>query len=193
MMDAGVSWKLVAVPGSDSAAIDRICRFRADVWRSTLESSGRSFPGLEIRDAWEPAAWHWMVQDSQDRIVASARLIVMDDLQEIPEFEQYLCIGVSELDGRIAAPDRVVVDPSHQRQGLAQQLLEVQERAAIAQGAIIAVRQASPSMVRLIAGRGWVVHGPAKPDPSFPGVVFSIAYISLAVGCKRHEPSRNAA
>jgi GNAT superfamily N-acetyltransferase len=192
-MDAGTFRKPVAVCGNDVETIARICQFRADVWRSTLVSSGRSFLGLEIRDAWDSSAWHWIVRDTHDRIIASARLIVMDDLKGIPEFEQYLCLGLSKLQGRVAAPDRVVVDPSHQRQGLAQLLLNAQELTAIAQGAVIAVRQASPSMVRIIVGQGWVVHGPAKPDPSFPGVDFSIAYKPLAEGCKLHRPSRNAA
>jgi hypothetical protein len=46
---------------------------------------------------------------------------------------------------------------------------------AQADGATLAIRQASPRMVKLLMRRGWQLVGPALPDPRFPGVSFTVA------------------
>jgi hypothetical protein len=53
-------------------------------------------------------------------------------------------------------------------------LLDRQDAAARAAGAVLAVRQASPGMRRLLERRGWQAHGPGPVDPRFPGVEFTV-------------------
>ena len=47
-----------------------------------------------------------------------------------------------------------------------------------------AVRQASPTMVRLLLRRGWQVVGPASDDPRFPGISFQVTWFDYTA-----EPS----
>ncbi len=189
---------LQSVSGSDHGSLRRIAKFRADTWRSTLAADGHTFHSSEIGDAWDEEAMHWVVlksppNDSEPRIVASARLIVANSLQEIPESEQYIGRGLPNLEGPIAAPDRVVVAPVYQGRGLAARLLEVQETTAQSLHAKWAVRQASPSMVRRLATRDWSLVGPADADAKFPGVVFTIAYKILIADLVQQCRSKGAA
>ena len=59
-------------------------------------------------------------------------------------------------------------------------LVDLQDRVARAFGAQFAVRQASDSMARIIARRGWRLVGPASADPRFPGASFTVAYRQIA-------------
>lgn len=172
--------EIVVVDPADSASLAEVCRFRAAVWAATLESSGARFEGAELRDAWDAGALHWVVLDESGQIAASARLVIAAELAGIPEPAEYRGRGIPFGNGPVAAPDRIVVRPDFQQRGLASRLLEAQEVAAQQRGAEIAVRQASPAMVRRLLPRGWVTAGPARPDPKFPGVNFTVAYKQLA-------------
>ena len=108
-----------------------------------------------------------MVRDG-DELVAAARLSVHERLADVPEAEEYAAVGL-QLEGRIAAPARVVVAAAARRHGLAGQLLDAQDAAARAAGCAFAVRQSSPAMSRLLARRGWRDAGPAGLDERFPG------------------------
>jgi GNAT superfamily N-acetyltransferase len=79
----------------------------------------------------------------------------------------------------IAAPARVIVDPHYRGSGIAQALLDAQDRTARAEGATIALRQASPAMRRLLERRGWCYHYAGPADPRFPGVEFSVMSLEL--------------
>jgi GNAT superfamily N-acetyltransferase len=170
------SYRFARLNSQDPIAIGDICRFRAHVWQATLRKAGHEFEHSEIRDAWDASATHWIVRDASGQIAASGRLIVAQDWMGIPEPSEYLEKGIPEVKGLIAAPDRIVVRPDCQKGGLASRLLELQEQEAERLGAAIAVRQASPGMLRCIEKRGWVAVGPASPDPKFPDVAFTVAY-----------------
>lgn len=162
---------------SDASSIEEICRLRATVWRKTGDISDRAFADGRWRDAFDDVSRHWVVTRN-DEIVAAARLSLHDRLAQVPEADEYLAAGM-RLDGVIAAPARVVVCPSARRRGLAGELLDAQEQAALRAGATHAVRQASPAMCRLLGRRGWRHVGAAKSDARFPNVTFQIMVSDL--------------
>ncbi|MCA9174206.1 MAG: GNAT family N-acetyltransferase [Planctomycetales bacterium] len=162
---------------SDEESLRRICRLRAEVWTG----SGALLPD-SWRDELDEGARHWAVWDASGQLVAAARLTLHESLNTLCEAEEYLRYAelLTPLEGRIAAPDRVVVAPFARNRGLADCLLELQEQAAQAEGARLAVRQASPAMCRLLVRRGWQLLGPATSDPRFPQTRFTVAAKTLA-------------
>jgi GNAT superfamily N-acetyltransferase len=161
----------------DEAGIEAICELRGSVWRETGAVSPDAFPSGGWRDGFDAVSRHWAFT-LDGRMVAAARLSVHDRLDEVPEATEYLGAGL-RLEGRIAAPARVVVAASARRRGLAWRLLDVQEEAARDAGALHAVAQSSPGMVRLRERRGWRDIAPASPDPRFPGVRFRVMTLAL--------------
>lgn len=159
---------------SDAATIDEICRFRAQVWMATAGTAADAFPHGRWRDADDDNARHWICRSAEGKLLAAARLAVLDRLSDIIESHEYhrYCL---EVDGRVAAPDRVVVSTTAQGCGLAGLLLDEQHRAALESGAVCAARQASPRMVQLLIRRGWQVLGAASIDRRFPTTTFSVA------------------
>jgi GNAT superfamily N-acetyltransferase len=157
---------------TDARTIEAICRFRESVWRETGALSSGAFRGGGWRDEFDDISRHWIFTFGS-RIVAAARLSLHDRLAKVPEAEEYLRAGL-RLEGVIAAPARMVVCRSMRRRGLASTLVDVQHEAAIEAGAAYGVRQASPSMCRLLTRRGWRRVAAASPDPRFPGVEFEI-------------------
>lgn len=153
---------------------EAIFRFRADIWRASEGVATNAFPSGAWKDRHDENAFHWVITNGLNQIVASARLSLHPTLSEVVEPFQYERYGIQP-NGLIAAPDRVAVCPSARRQGLAEQLLDAQDQLAIERGAVIALRQASPSMCKLIVKRGWELVGPASVDPRFPGIEFTVA------------------
>lgn len=159
---------------TDPAEIAEICRFRAQVWRDTGQTAADAFPVQGWRDPIDGVCRHWVIRDPAGQLLAAGRLSVHATLDEVHQAEEYRRYGL-DLNGPIAAPDRVVVSPAMQGAGLGRRILDVQDEAARQIGARHAVRQASPGMVRLITQRGWRVVGPASSDARFPGVRFQVA------------------
>lgn len=155
------------------ADIDRICRFRAEVWGATPGVAEQAFPAGSWRDEIDDDAQHWMIHDAQGVLRAAARLHFCSTVADMHEAHEYTRYALA-LPGPIAAPDRVVVSPQAQGCGLARWLLDAQDAAAQAHGARHALRQASPRMVQLLQHRGWREVGPANIDPRFPGVTFCV-------------------
>jgi GNAT superfamily N-acetyltransferase len=179
------NWALLEV--SDPREIDEICRFRARVWLATPGTSPRAFPAGEWRDEIDANARHWVVRAADGSLVAAARQAILEDIASIIEPAEYLRYGL-HTDGRVAAPDRVVVAPAVRSMGLAGRLLDEQHRAAKAAGAVCAARQASPRMVQLLVRRGWQILGPAGVDSRFPGTNFSVAiYVHDASRVRWHS------
>jgi GNAT superfamily N-acetyltransferase len=163
---------------TDSEIIAEICRFRARVWKETGKLKNNAFGDDGWRDPIDSHCLHWVIRTEDDTLVAAGRLSIHDTLDEVHQAEEYRRYGL-DLPGRVASPDRVVVCPSMQGHGLGWQILEVQDKTAVQQGAQHAVRQASPGMVRLLRRRGWNIVGPASSDPRFPGEVFHVAVVSF--------------
>ena len=158
----------------DPQEIAEICWFRARVWRAIGQLADGIFAPEGWRDPIDRHCRHWLIRSADGQIVAAGRLSLHATLDEVHQSEEYQRYGL-RLEGPIAAPDRVVVCPSAQGSGLGRLILDVQDEAAQQCGARHAVRQASPSMVRLLRHRGWEILGPASPDERFPGVQFSVA------------------
>ena len=163
---------------TDAGTLEAIYRLRAAVWRETGDIAQAAFGDGRWSDEHDPASTHWAVRDG-DELVAAARLSVHERLADVPEAEEYAAAGL-RLEGRIAAPARVVVAASARRHGLAAQLLDAQDEAGRAAGCTFAVRQSSPAMSRLLARRGWRDAGPAGRDERFPGVRFEVMVLELS-------------
>ena len=158
--------------------LESIYRLRAAVWRETADVDLAAFRDGGWSDEYDPASTHWVVRDA-DELVAAARLSVHERLTEVPEAEEYAAAGL-RLEGRIAAPARVVVAVAARRRGLAWQLAEAQYAAACAAGCSFSVCLSSPAMSRMLERRGYRDAGPAGPDERFPGVCFRVMVRDLA-------------
>ena len=165
---------------NDTATLDSISRLRVTVWRDTGSLAPGAFPDGVWWDPIDTDARHWVFRRDAG-LLAAGRLSIHTRLEEVWQAEEYLGAGL-DLEGPVAAPDRVVVARTAEGRGLASRLVEVQDEAAIEAGAQHAVRQASPAMQRLAAARGWRAVGAASPDPRFPDVRFQIMTRDLTTG-----------
>jgi len=165
-----------AIVPCDPDRLPELYRLRARVW---IEEGAdpRAFPDGSWSDAADAHRTHWVMLD-EGRIVAGASICFHASLADVEEPGAYTVIPQPP-DGLIAAPGRVVVDRAHRGQGIASLLLDRQDEAARAAGAVLAVRQASPAMKRLLERRGWSDHGLAPADSRFTGVDFSVMGLSL--------------
>jgi len=163
---------------TDAPTLEAIYHLRAAVWRETGDIAQAAFSDGRWSDEHDPSSLHWVVRDDAGELVAAARLSVHERLADVPEAEEYTGAGL-QMEGRIAAPARVVVAAAARRHGLAGQLLDVQDEAARAAGCAFAVRQSSPAMSRLLQRRGWRDVGPAGRDARFPGVRFEVMVLEL--------------
>ena len=163
---------------TDGPTLEAIYRLRASVWRETGDIAQAAFGDGRWSDEHDPSSLHWVVRGDAGELVAAARLSVHERLADVPEAEEYTAVGL-DLEGRIAAPARVVVAAAARRHGLAGRLLDAQDEAARAAGCTYAVRQSSPAMRRLLARRGWRDVGPAGRDDRFPGVRFEVMVLEL--------------
>lgn len=162
----------------DEPTLEAIYRLRAAVWRETGDVAQAAFGDGRWRDEHDPASTHWVFRDDAGELVAAARLSVHERLADVPEVDEYTAAGL-RLEGRIAAPARVVVAAAAQRHGLASRLLDAQDAGAREAGCTFAVRQSSPAMSRLLRRRGWRSAGFARPDERFPGVRFEVMVLEL--------------
>jgi len=160
----------------DPDRLPELYALRARVW---IEEGAdpEAFPGGVWSDPHDSHRLHWVGLDG-GRIIAGASLCFHHSIADVDEPEAYWMITPPR-SGPIAAPDRVIVERTYRRHGLAQALLDRQDEAARATQAALALRQASPAMRRLLERRGWQYHGPGPADSRFPGVEFSVMTLTL--------------
>jgi GNAT superfamily N-acetyltransferase len=170
--------KVVATPHQivpcPSERLAEMFRLRATVWIGE-GTDPAAFPRGEWRDERDASRMHWIAL-AGDRVVGTASLSIHRTLDEVEEGEVYVKAGLSVAD-LVAAPARVTVHADHRGRGLVDALLDVQDGAARAAGAAMSVRQASPSMRRILERRGWRVHGPGPWDWRFPTIGFTVMSI----------------
>lgn len=160
----------------DPSRFDELFAFRASVWIAE-GADPSAFPGGSWSDAEDAHRIHWIALDD-NRIIGAASIGFHSALSEVPEPEAYVAVPACQ-PGVIAAPARVVVDGAYRGLGVASDLLDHQDKAARDAHAVLAVRQASPAMKRLLERRGWRDHGPGPADPRFPGVSFTVMSLPL--------------
>jgi GNAT superfamily N-acetyltransferase len=173
---AGIDGWAGEIVDCDPARLPDLFALRAEVW---IEEGAdpEAFPGGQWINEHDAHRRHWVVMDD-GRLVAGASLCLHASLAEVEEPEAYSMLDPPR-GGLIAAPDKVVVRRPYRKHGLAQALLDRQDEAARAAGAVLAVRQASPAMRRLLERRGWQYHGPGPADTRFPGVEWSVMTLRL--------------
>jgi len=155
----------------DPARLHEVFELRAHVWLDE-GAAPEAFPDKTWSDPRDAHRMHWIALDG-DRIVAAASLDLHASLADVDEPEAYASVPAPG-EGTVAAPTRVVVDRAYRGRGIAGALLDRQDEAAREASAVLAVRQASPAMHRILERRGWRDHGPAPADPRFPGVAFRV-------------------
>lgn len=150
---------------------EALYRLRASVW---LEEGAdpSAFSGGFWTDARDESRQHWVALH-EGEVVAGASLSIHGSLRDVEEAQAYLVYSLPDR-SPIAAPARVVVRRDWRGRGVLQKLLDAQDEAALAAGAVLAVRQASRMMRPLLERRGWRYHGPGPQDPRFPCETFSV-------------------
>jgi len=165
---------MVAVVDCPPERWPELFALRARVWIDE-GADPSAFPSGKWTDAHDALRRHWMVLDARGELIACASLAIHASLDDVDEADAYRSVPFTRT-GLIAAPARVVVESSHRGAGIAQALLDTQDVAASAAGAVLGVRQASPAMRRLLERRGWQYHGAGPVDARFPGVDFSVMW-----------------
>ena len=150
-------------------------RLRATVWIHE-GADPAAFPGGEWREPRDASRLHWIALDN-DRVVATASLSLHAQLADVEEGHVYLDAKLSS-SGPVAAPARLTIAPEYRGGRLVRALLDAQDAAAVASGATLSVRQASPSLRPMLERRGWVAHGAGPVDPRFP-VFFTVMSLRL--------------
>ena len=156
---------------------EELYRLRATVWVAE-GADPAAFVGGAWTDPRDTQRRHWIVIH-EGEVIAGASLSVHPTLHEVEEAEAYFAYHLSAW-GPVAAPARVIVHPEWRGRGLAEQLLGAQDEAAREAEAILAVRQASRAMRRLLERRGWQYHGPGPFDARFPHEEFGVMSLVLA-------------
>ncbi|MBM5811077.1 MAG: hypothetical protein FJ191_03820 [Gammaproteobacteria bacterium] len=155
---------------------------RARVWIAAGADPG-AFPGGRWCDERDAGRRHWIAL-VDGVIVAGASLGVHTSLADVEEAAAYAGIGWPGT-GPVAAPARVVVTAGWRGSGIVTGLLDRQDEAARAAGAVLAIRQASPMLRPLLERRGWCCHGPGPADSRFPGIRFEVMSWQLWPGTCR--------
>jgi len=157
---------------SDPAMIDRICRFRVEIWRRTGLVADWAFPDGTWRDALDDVAEHYAYFDG-DALVCSTRVSMFATMDEMPDADHYRALGL-QLRGPILMPERLVVAPEWRRTGLPAQIGDFCLRRARELGANLILTEASPRTVPFLLRRGRRHLGPGPFDPRFPEVRFEL-------------------
>ena len=155
---------------SGPEVLDRIGRFRFEVWAATGLLVSDAFPGKTWRDSQDDSARHWIIE-VDGRLAGSVRYCQFDRLDDMPEAAQYRELGLA-LEGPIGLPERLVVHPAFHGMGLRRSLLTGVWAAAKASGARWLLSECAPTMVSHLLARGRKLVGPAALDPRFPTVRF---------------------
>ncbi len=109
----------VLSPEIDSFYLDAIAKLRVSVWSHQL---GRTaFSEEKWSDEHDLHAFHWVVMNDENELIASARLCVHNTIAEFPDFDEIQGL-VTELPAPIAMMTRLVVSPSYQRLGISRKL-----------------------------------------------------------------------
>lgn len=162
-----------AIEVQGEAWIQRIAAFRVSCWRAWGALAPQAFPDGAWRDPLDERARHWVVLDG-DALVGAIRCAWFDRFDDLPDVAVYRSLGL-ELAGRVALPERLVVDPSRAREGVARRLAEAVREAVIAAGTPWSLAESSPPTRALLEARpDRRVVGAAPADPRFPGVAFVI-------------------
>lgn len=156
--------------------LEELFRLRAAVWVAE-GADPAAFPGGAWRDARDDQRLHWMAEHDGE-IVAGASLSIHASLDDVHQAETYRLYGITA-GGPVAAPARVIVRADWRGTLLVRRLLDAQDEAARAAGAVLALRQASAMLRPMLERRGWRWHGPALPDLRFPGQDFSVMTLPL--------------
>lgn len=145
----------------DDGLLQSIGRLRVEAWDTELPEKS----GMECwLDEHDIRARHWLAFFNEE-LVASARLSVHEELDQVPDSESYEGVFAEPPRGPIASLNRLVVHPSARGLGLSKRLDLMRMEAARAMGcrSLVLGTASGPSRVRQLTGWGFQMMGQGKP------------------------------
>lgn len=154
----------------DPATLEDVYRLRAAVWQRSGHAHPQAFPDGRWTDSYDARADHFVVR-VEGTLAAAARYTQWASLYDIPDASYFAhsCVNVT---GPIGLPERLVVDPQWQRQGLYQRLADTLRDHATGRGAQYLLMECTSPVADLLIRRGRRVLGEAPYDPRFPKTTF---------------------
>lgn len=165
-MSISLEPKIVAV----DEWLERIARFRVEVWRANGMISPASFPEGVCVEAVDLIATHFIIEHDAE-LIGACRYVQYPDVASSHHAEYYKAAGI-ELQGPIGIPEHTVVHPDRMRLGLGGKLASAQLGQAIAHGARYMISEAAPAAASMLRKRGRKSLGMAPLDARFPSVQF---------------------
>lgn len=150
--------------------IQRIAHFRYQVWSELSMIDESLFPGQACLEEIDQLATHLVVMD-EDRLVGAARYTQYTDINSTHLGLYYEDSGITP-EGVAGVPERVVVDPDVQREGIGLALADAIASLIVERGASFSISECSPEAANMVRKRGGASLGMAPIDPRFPGVRF---------------------
>ncbi len=106
-------------PQLQNAYLDEISSLRVLVWKHQIETT--AFSDKKWLDKHDFHAHHWVVLNEENSLVAAARLSVHYTVSDLPDHEEIEHL-LKDSHCPIAMMSRLVVNPAHQRLGIAKEL-----------------------------------------------------------------------
>jgi predicted GNAT family N-acyltransferase len=99
----------------DSYYLDAIAKLRVSVWSNQLGQ--KAFLENQWCDEHDQHAFHWIVINTENELIASARLCLHNTIAEFPDFQEIREL-VTEFPPPIAMMTRLVISPNYQKLGI---------------------------------------------------------------------------
>lgn len=162
--------------------IDRIAKFRIDVWSQADLVDVSFFPDGKWLDDVDADATHIVIVEDGE-LLAAVRYCQYPTIDSTHHGSYYREAGI-DLDGPIGIPERMVVRQDLARKGLAWVLANAIAYQAVTQGARHVISECSEGTAALMRKRGRPSLGFAPYDPRFPNVRFEWMHSDIAVVLK---------
>ncbi|MGD1852146.1 MAG: GNAT family N-acetyltransferase [Cyanophyceae cyanobacterium] len=148
-------------PEIDRSYLNAIGKLRVQVWSNQLKD--KAFSGEEWRDDHDLHAFHWVVMNEENQLIASARLCIHKNVVDLPDFEEIQEL-VRNLPSPIAMMSRLVVSPLYQRSGIARKLDLARLQKAMQTNAQSIILQVPSYRSKAIEKLGFKCLGKAKEE-----------------------------
>jgi len=99
--------------------LEAIAELRVKVWNQQINQT--ALTERTWSDNHDSHAFHWIVLNEQNQLIASARLCIHNAVSELPDLEEIEKL-VQKAPVPVAMMSRLVVDPLYQRRGIARKL-----------------------------------------------------------------------
>lgn len=157
--------------------LDRIARFRVEVWKLNDMIDASYFPDNKCLEKVDEIALHRIVQEG-GRLIAATRYTHYDDLQSTHHGTYYREAGI-DLVGSVGLPEHTVVHPDFAGRGLGKAITDAHFAHGLELGVRYHVSENTAVNAELMRKMGRTSLGMAPPDPRFPGIQFEWMLLDL--------------